>query len=50
MKQPGYYEKRDRAIEQDERVKKAIAKDAAPRGAKTYIKKRQADLKKVRGY
>jgi hypothetical protein len=50
MKQPGYYEKRDRAIEQDAAVKKVIAKDAAPKGAKTYIKKRLEDLKKVRGH
>lgn len=48
MKQPGYYEKRDRAIEQSERVEKV--RDEAPKGAKTYIKRRLKDLKKVRGY
>lgn len=50
MKQPGYYEKRDHAIEVDAKVKKVIEKDAAPKGAKTYMKLRIADLKKVRGY
>lgn len=50
MRTEGYYEKRDRAIKQDAAVKRVAEKDSAPKGAKTYIKQRVANLRKVRGY
>jgi hypothetical protein len=41
-----YYTKRDLAFEQHDKVAKI--KSVAPKGAKTYIKQRQADLKFIK--
>lgn len=50
MKQDGYYDKRDRAFANQAAVEKVLKKDEAPKGAKTYVKQRLKDLRKVRGY
>lgn len=52
MKAPGYEEKQTRAFDQEKRVSKVEKKLTflGSKDAVKYVKQRQADLKKVRGY